>query len=108
MTDLPLPDLYEQRAAYVVDGVVSCDGERVEAGKMFVFAPDAEANLRAESDARIALLGGAPIDGTRHIWWNFVSSSPERIEQAKRDWKEHRFPTIPGDETDFTPLPTYS
>ena len=106
--ELPLPDLYEQRAAYVVEGTVSCDGQRVEAGKMFVFTPAAGASLRAESDARVALLGGAPIDGPRHIWWNFVSSSPERIEQAKRDWKEHHFPKIPGDETDFTPLPTYS
>ena len=106
--ELPLPDLYEQRAAYVVEGAVSCDGQRVEAGKMFVFTPAAGSSLRVESDARVALLGGAPIDGPRYIWWNFVSSSPERIEQAKRDWKEHHFPKIPGDETDFTPLPTYS
>src|SRR5437016_984835 len=76
--ELPLPDLYEERAAYVVEGVVSCDGQRVEAGKMFVFTPAAGSSLRAESDARVALLGGAPIDGARHIWWNFVSRSEER------------------------------
>jgi len=52
------------------------------------------------------LLGGAPLDGPRHIWWNFVSSSPERIEQAKRDWQEGRFPKVPGDAEEFIPLPS--
>lgn len=54
---------------------------------------------------RIVLLGGAPLDGRRYIHWNFVSSSRERIEQAKRDWKERRFPRVPGDEVEFVPLP---
>ena len=56
--------------------------------------------------ARIMLMGGEPMDGPRHIWWNFVSSSKERIEQAKEDWKQKRFDTVPGDEEDFIPLPT--
>ena len=61
--------------------------------------------LHAITDARIALLGGAPLDGERHIWWNFVLSSKDRIEQAKEDWKEGRFPKVPGDEAEFIPLP---
>jgi redox-sensitive bicupin YhaK (pirin superfamily) len=106
--ELPIPGEYEERAAYVVAGAVHFGSERAEAGRMLVFAPRVTASVRAESPARIILLGGDPIDGPRHIWWNFVSSSQERIEQAKRDWKERRFPAIPGDDKEFTPLPTYS
>jgi redox-sensitive bicupin YhaK (pirin superfamily) len=103
--ELPLPDAYPERAAYLVDGVVRCGPERVEAPRMLVFAPGHEVVLRAESSARLVLLGGAPIDGRRHMWWNFISSRKERIEQAKRDWKEGRFPKVPGDEDEFIPLP---
>ena len=60
--------------------------------------------LRADVDARLMLVGGAPLDGDRHLWWNFVSSSRERIERAKRDWAEGRFAPVPG-ETEFIPLP---
>jgi redox-sensitive bicupin YhaK (pirin superfamily) len=72
---------------------------------MLVFVPNAEVRLRAASETRVVLIGGAPIDGERHIWWNFVSSSKERIEWAKRDWREGRFAKIPGDEVEFIPLP---
>jgi redox-sensitive bicupin YhaK (pirin superfamily) len=106
--ELPIPDSYEERAAYVVDGAIQCGAERAEAGRMFVFPAGAKTMVRAESSARLLLLGGAAIDGPRNIWWNFVSSSQERIEQAKRDWKERRFPKVPGDEVEFAPLPTYS
>jgi redox-sensitive bicupin YhaK (pirin superfamily) len=58
------------------------------------------------SDAHLVLLGGAAMDGPRHIWWNFVSSRKERIEQAKADWKLARFDTVPGDDKEFIPLPT--
>jgi redox-sensitive bicupin YhaK (pirin superfamily) len=58
----------------------------------------------ATAPSRVMLLGGAPLEGRRHIWWNFVSSSPERIERAKADWKAGRFPAVPG-ETEFIPLP---
>ncbi|HUA27128.1 MAG TPA: pirin family protein [Steroidobacteraceae bacterium] len=102
---LPLPDQYEERAAYVVSGKVECGEQRAERGRMLVFAPGAPATLRAVSDARVALVGGAAIDGERHIFWNFVSSSQARIEQAKRDWREGRFPKVPGDEQEFIPLP---
>ena len=71
---------------------------------MLVLNPDADIDVTASSDTRFMLLGGAPIDGERHIWWNFVSSSKERIEQAKDDWKSGRFGTIDGDD-EFIPLP---
>jgi redox-sensitive bicupin YhaK (pirin superfamily) len=103
--ELAVPGEHEERAAYIVDGAVICGNERTERGRMLVFAKGADLALRATTDARIALIGGAPIDGERHIWWNFVSSSEARIEQAKRDWKEARFPKVPGDETEFIPLP---
>jgi hypothetical protein len=105
---LPLPALHEERAAYVVEGAVEITGEgdRFEAGQLVVFRPRAEVTLAASgsSRARLMLLGGEPLEGARHIFWNFVSSSPERIEQAKRDWKEGRFAPVPG-ETEFVPLP---
>jgi len=72
---------------------------------MLVFTSGAQVVLRASSSCRLVLFGGAPLDGKRHIWWNFVSSSKERIDQAKRDWKGGKFPKIPGDEVEFTPLP---
>lgn len=72
---------------------------------MLVFRPDVPAALAATEAARVMLLGGAPLDGERHIWWNFVSSSPERIERAKDDWRQRRFGRIPGDDTESIPLP---
>jgi redox-sensitive bicupin YhaK (pirin superfamily) len=61
--------------------------------------------MRARTAAKVALIGGAPLDGQRHVWWNFVSSSRERIERAKADWRERRFPPVPGDDLEFVPLP---
>ncbi|HEY1891929.1 MAG TPA: pirin family protein [Steroidobacteraceae bacterium] len=104
-SELPLPNDYEERAAYIVSGRVECDNERAERGRMLVFAPGAAVRLLAATDARVAIIGGAPIDGERHIFWNFVSSSQARIEQAKRDWREGRFAKVPGDEQEFIPLP---
>lgn len=104
-SELPLPDEHEERAAYIVSGTVECGKERAERGRMLVFAPGAPVTLRAVSDARVALIGGAPLDGERHIFWNFVSSSRERIEQAKSDWREGRFAKVPGDEQEFIPVP---
>jgi redox-sensitive bicupin YhaK (pirin superfamily) len=103
--ELPLPREHAERAAYVVDVAIGCGAERGEPGRMLVFVPGAEVRLRAETDSRVVLVGGAPVDGKRHIWWNFVSSSKVRIEQAKRDWKEGRFAKVPGDEVEFVPLP---
>ena len=103
-TRLELPQAQE-RAAYVVEGAVACDTERAEAGRMLVFTPGSTPVLHAESNVRVALIGGAPMDGPRHIWWNFASSSKERIEVAKRDWREGRFPKVPGDDKELMPLP---
>lgn len=104
-SELALPEDHEERAAYIVSGTVACGNERAEHGRMLVFTRGAPATLRAVSEARVALVGGAPMDGERHIFWNFVSSSQARIEQAKRDWREGRFPRVPGDEQEFIPLP---
>jgi redox-sensitive bicupin YhaK (pirin superfamily) len=101
---LGLSDEHEERAIYVVDGSVSVAGQSVAAGTMAIFKSDAEIEIRAGQPARVMLLGGASFGEKRHIWWNFVSSSPERIERAKADWRERRFPAIPG-ETEFIPLP---
>jgi redox-sensitive bicupin YhaK (pirin superfamily) len=102
---LSLPSGHEERALYVVEGAVGCGTERTDAGRMLVFVPGASVSLRADSQARVVVLGGAPLEGARHIYWNFVSSSRERIEQAKRDWRDGRFPKVPGDEVEFVPLP---
>lgn len=99
-----LPDGVEERAAYVVSGTIACEGSTFEEGTMVIFRHGACASLRAESQARVMLLGGDRIDGERFIWWNFVSSSKERIEAAKLAWKEGRFPKVPG-EDEFIPLP---
>jgi hypothetical protein len=105
---LSIAEEYEEQACYVAAGSVNCRDERTESGRMLVFAPDTKPVLRADSPACLILLGGAAMDRPRHIWWNFVSSSQERIEQARRDWKQRRFPTVPGDEIDFAPLPSFS
>ena len=89
---LSLPDEHAERAAYVVDGSVCCDGEAYGPGVMLVFREDAPARIRAQEPARVMLLGGAPLDGERHIWWNFVSSSPERIERAQTRLARGPFP----------------
>ena len=104
-SELTLPSEHEERAVYVIDGALGCGAERAEAGRMLVFAPEAKVVVRAEPATRVVLVGGAPLEGGRHIFWNFVSSSRERIEQAKRDWKEGRYPKVPGDEVEFSPLP---
>jgi redox-sensitive bicupin YhaK (pirin superfamily) len=103
--ELALPDEYAERAAYVVEGAVQSRAGRVEEGSMLVFGAGSPAVVTAEAPCHLMLLGGAPLDGERHVWWNFASSSKERIEKAKRDWKEGRFPKVPGDEREFIPLP---
>lgn len=101
---LPLPEEYEERAVYVAIGMVVLDGERYEAGSMLVLKPGSRPRITAQGPARLMLLGGAPLDGERHLWWNFVSSSKGRIEQAKADWRAGRFAMVPGDP-EFIPLP---
>jgi len=103
--ELELPDHFSERAAYVANGSISVGREHIAEPKLIVFRAGQRAVLRAVSDARVLLLGGEPLEGPRHIFWNFVSSSADRIERAKRDWAERRFPLVPGDEEEFVPLP---
>lgn len=102
----PLPDGHEERGAYVVQGSVEVAGQVFEAGRMLVFRAGDSLAIRAGlSGARVLLLGGAVMDGPRYIFWNFVSSRRDRIEQAKADWTACRFSKVPGDEKEFIPLP---
>lgn len=93
-----------ERALYISAGSVAIDGVAVQHGQLAALEPKAETEVVADSDARVMLLGGEPLDGPRHLWWNFVSSSRDRIAQAKEDWKSGRFAGVPG-ETEFIPLP---
>jgi redox-sensitive bicupin YhaK (pirin superfamily) len=96
---------HEERAVYVVEGELELEGQRYGEGTMVVFRPEVDVTLRAHGATRAMLLGGAKLEGERHLFWNFVSSSEERLEQAKRDWRERKFPLVPGDEQEFIPLP---
>jgi redox-sensitive bicupin YhaK (pirin superfamily) len=98
----PLPPALE-RAVYVVEGDAQLDGEDIPPGRMVVLAEGDEPMLSADAAARVVLIGGAPL-GPRHIWWNFVSTRPERIVQAADDWAAQRLGSVPG-ETEFIPLP---
>jgi redox-sensitive bicupin YhaK (pirin superfamily) len=102
---LALPNTYADQSVYVIDGAVEADGARADPRTMVVFNRGGKASVKALSDAHIVLVGGEPFDEPRHIWWNFVSSSEDRIEQAKADWKAGRFARIPGDDKEFIPLP---
>jgi redox-sensitive bicupin YhaK (pirin superfamily) len=102
---LPLDPDYDERAVYVASGEIDVAGTRFEAGRLLVFKPGDRISILATAQSRLMLVGGEPMDGPRHIWWNFVSSSKERIEAAKADWKEKRFAIVPGDEQEFIPLP---
>jgi redox-sensitive bicupin YhaK (pirin superfamily) len=101
---LPLDADTEERALYIVSGEVDIAGDRFEAGRLLVFRPGDRITVTATTPSRLAVVGGAAMDGPRHIWWNFVSSRKERIEQAKADWKAGRFDGVPG-ESEFIPLP---
>ena len=94
----------EERAVYVVEGTVEVAGRECAAGELIVLRSGSEPVLRASRFARVMIFGGAGMDGPRHVWWNYVSSSRERIEQAKADWRAGRFPPVAG-ETEFIPLP---
>ena len=101
---LEVPAEYAERAVYVVSGSIAIAGETHGTGQLLVLRPGVSVTLAATAAARIMLLGGERLDGERYIYWNFVSSSQERLEQAKADWRAERFPTIPG-ESERIPLP---
>ncbi len=102
---VPLPAGHEERAIYIAAGTVDIAGDPFESGRLLVFRPGDEITISASEPSRLLFLGGEPMDGQRYIWWNFVSSSRERIEQAKEDWTQKRFDTVPGDGQEFIPLP---
>lgn len=102
---LPLDPDYDERAVYIASGTIDIAGDTFGEGQLLVFHPGDRISILATSNTRLMLLGGEPMDGPRHIWWNFVSSSKERIDLAKEEWRKGRFDTVPGDEEEFIPLP---
>jgi redox-sensitive bicupin YhaK (pirin superfamily) len=102
---LPLGTDYEERALYVLSGEIEIGGVRHPSQRLLVLKPGDRVEVKAVADAHFILVGGAAMDGPRHIWWNFVSSRQERIEAAKADWKAGRFDLVPGDTAEFIPLP---
>lgn len=96
-----------ERAVYVVQGQITVQNQTGSFNKdeLVVFRPGAEIVLYADESSRLMLMGGEPLDGPRHIFWNFVSSRQDRIDQAADDWQNRRFPGVPGDEVEFIPLP---
>jgi redox-sensitive bicupin YhaK (pirin superfamily) len=103
-SSLVLPPEHAERGVHAVEGEVRVGGLAVPAGQMLVLPPGGDVEIAAEGAARALLFGGAPLDGERFLWWNFVASSRERIERAKADWLAQRFGHVPG-ETEFIPLP---
>ena len=101
---LAVPDGYGERAVYVVNGSVEIDGREFATGQMIVLTKGSPASITCDQSATVMLLGGESV-GTRHIWWNFVSSSRERIGRARADWREGRIPLPVGDDQEFIPLP---
>jgi redox-sensitive bicupin YhaK (pirin superfamily) len=102
---LTLPEEHAERGVHVIEGEVTWGDLTIGAAQMATQAGESAPAVHANKATRLMLFGGAPLDGERHLWWNFVSSSRERIEQAKADWAAQRFGKIPGDEHEFIPLP---
>ncbi|MBG1231318.1 pirin family protein [Aestuariivirga litoralis] len=102
---LPLPPEHEERGLYLINGRIEIAGREIEAGKLVSFKPKAEILVKALEHSHFMLLGGEPMDGPRHIWWNFVSSSKEKIDAAKEEWRTGKFKIVPGDDKEFIPLP---
>ena len=103
--ELAIDDGAVERALYVLEGDAQLDGADIPEKHLVVLDRGTRPVLRAKTPLKAMLLGGEPLDGPRHLWWNFVSSSKERIEQAKQDWRDGRFGKVPGDEAEFIPLP---
>jgi redox-sensitive bicupin YhaK (pirin superfamily) len=102
---MPVDAGADERAVYVAEGEASLDGRILERSVLYVLAPGVAATLRSSVGAHVMLCGGAPLDGPRHVWWNFVSSSRDRIQQAKEDWRSGRFVLPPDDRDEHIPLP---
>jgi redox-sensitive bicupin YhaK (pirin superfamily) len=102
---IPVDSVADERAVMLVGGEASIDGMPLVLYELAVLAPGDAMRLASERGGQVMLLGGAAIGSPRHVWWNFVSSSRERINQAKDDWQQGRFPTVPGDADEFIPIP---
>jgi redox-sensitive bicupin YhaK (pirin superfamily) len=102
---LPIGAEHEERGLYLVSGRIDIAGRVFEAGKLIALKPKAEVVVTALEASHFMLLGGEPMDGPRHIWWNFVSSSKEKIDAAKEEWRTGKFSMVPGDDKEFIPLP---
>jgi redox-sensitive bicupin YhaK (pirin superfamily) len=102
---MPVDASADERAIYLAEGEASLNGLRLEPRTLYVLAPGAAATLRSSRGAHVMLCGGAPLDGPRYVWWNFVSSSRERIRQARDDWKAGAFALPPDDHEEWIPLP---
>ena len=100
-----MPAEHDERAVYVVQGQLAIDEGKVVEGQLAALAPGVKIRLIATGEVRAMLLGGSRFPTPRHIWWNFVASSHERIEHAKERWAKREFPPVPG-ETEFIPLPS--
>ena len=103
--ELVLPQEHVERGVFVVDGAVRWGELDLATEQMAVQTGPSAPSLRASGDSKLLLFGGAPLDGERHLWWNFVASTKERIEQAKDDWQAQRMGKVVGDEGEFIPLP---
>ena len=101
----PVEPGYVERAIYTVGGEIEVSGQTYVPGQLLILYPGEAVTVTAASDARFVVCGGEPMDGPRYIWWNFVSSRRERIEQAQEEWRTGRFETVPGDAEEFIPLP---
>lgn len=104
-TRIQIPKITEERALYVLKGHVEIGGAIYDPQQMMVLRPGDDVVVRALDPVHMMLLGGATMDGPRYIFWNFVASSRERLEQAKEDWRTGRFAKVPGDDKEFIPLP---
>ena len=102
---IPIDPGADERALYVSMGEATLDGMRLEPTTLYVLRPGIAATLRSETGGRVMLCGGEAFATPRHVWWNFVSSSRDRINQAKADWKAGNFPKVPGDDKEFIPIP---
>ena len=102
---VPIDAGADERAVLVTEGVASLDGQKLDLYTLYILAPGEPMTLRGETPSRVMLLGGEAFATKRHVWWNFVSSSRDRINQAKDDWKARRFPIVPGDEEEDIPIP---
>jgi redox-sensitive bicupin YhaK (pirin superfamily) len=100
-----IPATAEERAIHILSGEINVDNVNFGNTRMLILKPSQEIKVSATTDAHFIILGGTPLEQPRHVWWNFVASSRERIEQAKQDWKEGKFGKIPGDDKEFIPLP---